>query len=131
MKAMSAEWTRTYENGSDYIESLGGVTWNAAPLPLPWHRCRTQTRGWIGPGYVERCPCGATRLSPAGLWLERNQTRKSRARKRREDRLPRARVTCRECGRPYEAAEGTRIAEQRQCGNCWAEMFIASGGERT
>jgi hypothetical protein len=126
---MSAEWVRTYENGSGYIESLGGVMWNKSPLPPRWHRCRPQTRGWLT-GYAERCACGATRLSPGGPWLERNQTRKARARKHREDRLPRARVTCWECGKLYEAAAGTRIAEQRQCGNCWAEMFIASGGER-
>lgn len=127
---MSAQWTLTYKSGFDYIESLGGVMWNKAPLPLPWHRCRTQTRGWIGPGYVERCPCGATRLSPAGPWIERNQTRQARARQRREGRLPRVQVTCQECGKPYEAPGGTPIAGQRQCNNCWAETFIASGGER-
>jgi hypothetical protein len=38
---MTAEWVRTYENGTDYIESLGGVMWHKATLPLRWHRCRS------------------------------------------------------------------------------------------
>jgi hypothetical protein len=127
---VSAEWVRTFENDGDYIESLGGVMWNDARLPLPWHRCRTRTRGRFGPDYVERCPCGAARMSPGGPWVERNETRKARARARREARLPRVQVTCGECGKPYEATVGTRRADQRLCDSCWGEAFVASGGKR-
>jgi hypothetical protein len=127
---LTAEWVRTFQNGPEYVESLGGVMWSNAPLPLPWHRCRPQTRAWLGLDYVERCPCGAARMSPDGPWLERNQTRKSRARRRREARLPRVQVTCRECGKAYEAGEGTRTAAQRLCSGCWAKEFVASGRER-
>ena len=128
LHTMTTQWTRAYENGTDYIESLNGVEWNKAPLPLPWHRCRTQTRGRLGFDYVERCACGATRLS--GHWIERNQTRKTRARKRKEDRLPRVQVACQECGSTYEAAKGSRMAAKKQCTDCWGAAFIKSNGKR-
>lgn len=118
------------ENGGDRAESLGGVLWADAPLPLPWHRCRAQTRGRFVRDYIERCACGAARMSPGGPWTERNQTRKGRVRARREARLPRVQVTCRQCGNLYEAAAGTPIAGQRLCNACWADAFTASGGER-
>lgn len=126
---VTAEWVRTYDNAPDYVESLGGVMWNDARLPLPWHRCRAQTRGFLSLDYVERCPCGAARMSPGGPWVSRNETRKSRARARREARLPRVQVTCRECGEQYEAAEGTPVAHDRLCNGCWAAAFAASRGE--
>lgn len=127
---MSAEWVRTYEDGADWSESIGGVMWNDAPLPRWWHRCRAQTRAQLGMGYAERCACGAASLTPAGPWLGRNQTRKARARVRREARRPRVQVTCGECGNPYEAAARTPEAAQRLCNGCWAEVFTAGGGER-
>ena len=68
-------WVRTYENGPDYIESAGGIDWCDAPLPRRFHRCRTQTRGWLRFSYVERCACGATRLRPGKFWIGRNERR--------------------------------------------------------
>jgi hypothetical protein len=126
----AATWIRSYQENLDYIESLSGIMWNDAPLPPRWHRCGAQTRGWISLNYIERCPCGATRLAPGGRWTERNQTRKSQARRRREDRLPRVQVTCLNCGNPYEAAAGTRQARQQQCTACWADLFVTSNGEQ-
>jgi hypothetical protein len=58
--------------------------------------------------------------------MERNQTRKGRANKRREDRLPRVKVTCRQCGKQYEAAQGSKRALARQCDDDWAAELIAS-----
>lgn len=125
------EWVTTHDLGEGLsnvtMESLGGVNWADAPLPSRWHRCTAQTRGWIGLDYTERCACGASRHE-RGPWIRKNETRKGQARERREDRLPRVQVTCRECGQGYEAAEGTRIARQRLCNNCWAGRFVGSGG---
>lgn len=121
-----SSWVRTHEDGAEYMESLGGVIWHDAPLPRSWHRCRPQTRGQMGYGYTERCACGAVRKSRNGPWLERNETRKSQARKRREALLPRVQVACRTCGNEYEAAEGTPRADARQCDGCWAGDFLSS-----
>lgn len=120
-------WVRTYENGADWTEHLGGVDWNKARLPLPLHRCRPQTRGQLDGHYVERCRCGAYRDGPSGPWVRRNETRRDRRRKRREDRLLRVTATCRDCGRSYEAAEGTLWAANRQCDGCWADEFTRMG----
>ena len=75
---MADTWVRTYENGLNYIESLGGVSWNDAGIPYPWHRCTAQTRGWISSGYIERCRCGAIRPDSVGPWAEKNQTLRAR-----------------------------------------------------
>jgi hypothetical protein len=125
----AAKWVRTYESDTGYLESLGGVLWNDARLPYLRHRCSAQTRGWFGLNYTERCACGAVRFSHQGPWAERNQTRKARRRQRREDRLPRVRVTCRECGGSYEAADGTPRARARQCDTCWGAALTAGLGE--
>lgn len=77
---MSGTWVRSYEKGSDYVESLGGVIWAEAPLPHWLHRCRVQTRGWIGLAYTERCPCGAMRTSPRSPWVSKNERRRARRR---------------------------------------------------
>jgi hypothetical protein len=66
------EWVRTYENGLNYSESLGGVVWAEAPVPARWHRCQPQTRGRIGPDYIERCACGAIRDGACGPWARKN-----------------------------------------------------------
>jgi hypothetical protein len=71
-------WVRTYEHGADYIESIDGTDWAHVPLPPRLHWCFPQTRGRFGLDYVERCACGAARLTPGGRWLEKNQTRKGR-----------------------------------------------------
>jgi hypothetical protein len=124
------DWVRVYEDSGYRIESLGGTNWNDAPLPRWWHRCRPQTRGWLDLDYVERCACGAIRLSPGDLWAERNQTRRARARTRRDERLPRVQVTCCECGQRYEAVPGSPAARTRQCDSCWVTTLIASAGKR-
>ena len=75
METMATEWVRTYQDGPEYLEHLGGVDWFDAPHPRRWHKCKPQTRGWMMDGYVERCTCGATRLFGDGPWMERNQRR--------------------------------------------------------
>jgi hypothetical protein len=120
-------WVRTYESGADYMESIGGVLWADASLPPRWHRCEPQTRRWMSLSYTERCACGAIRDRARGPWLDRNQTRKSRAKERREARMPREQVTCLGCGEQYEAAQGTPAARQRECGQCWADRFVRTG----
>jgi ribosomal protein S27AE len=127
---VTGNWVRTYENGLEYIESLGGVAWNDSEPPWSLHRCRPQTRGWMNANSVERCRCGATRLDGNSPWLERNQTRQHRKRRRQEDRLPRVTVTCQDCGKPYEAAGGTPVAREEMCSNCWATRFLASRAQR-
>lgn len=123
-----AEWVRTYEHGPEWVESLGGVTWGTGKLPGWLHRCKAQTRGWMGSGYVERCNCGAIRLATDDPWMQRNQTRIARRRKRRDDRKPRVPVTCRECGKSYECAKGSRRAREEQCDHCWGERLVAEQG---
>ena len=119
------EWVRTYEHDCDYIESVGGIAWQDAPLPYRWHRCRPQTRGWFGLNYTERCACGATRLDGRyGNWMEKNQTRRHRARDRRDERAPKETVTCRVCSKPYEAVAGSAIARERLCTDCWADRLV-------
>ena len=76
-EATAPEWVRTYEKGADYIECLGGVSWNDAPLPYPWHHCRAQMRGWMGLSYVERCACGAIRGSAREPWQDWRAGRRS------------------------------------------------------
>jgi hypothetical protein len=127
---MTETWVRTYDNGTDYIESLNGISWGDGALPRRWHRCRAQTRGWMNLDYVERCNCGATRLSPSGPWIHKNETRDSRERQKREDAKPRVTVICGTCGKPYEAAQGSQQAAERLCMTCWGEAFVASGGSR-
>jgi len=77
---MTETWVRTYDNGTDYIESLGGVDWGDGTIPRRWHRCRAQTRGQVQGGYTERCNCGASRPSKRGLWVGRNETRRDQTR---------------------------------------------------
>jgi hypothetical protein len=121
---MELEWVRTYEKGTDYIESIGGTNWSEGAVPFPWHRCEPQTRGYLDLSYVERCCCGAIRDRARGPWSDRNQTRRDRKRKRREAKMPREQVTCRECGQPYEAITGSVIAAERLCGQCWARNLV-------
>lgn len=56
------------------IEHLDGVKHSDAPRPRRWHRCRAQSRGYLGEGftYVERCACGALKIGRFGAWGERN-----------------------------------------------------------
>jgi len=58
------------------LEHRDGVPWWSAPLPRRWHRCRWQTRGWVGlSAGMERCACGAARY-PGRAWLFRNARRR-------------------------------------------------------
>lgn len=121
------EWREFGEFGCEnYIESLGGVDWNEAPLPYPWHRCAAQTRGWIGLSYTERCACGAIRMRNSGPWLERNQTRHHRQRDKRIKQAARVQVTCRTCGKEYETSALAPDANG-QCTSCWSDMFLRTG----
>src|ERR1022692_3959607 len=90
----TGNWVRTHESATTRIESLDGIEWGNGDPPRRWHRCRPQTRGWIGPDYTERCNCGAARMDPSGLWIHRNETRTARKKQQREDALPRVTVTC-------------------------------------
>jgi len=123
-------WVRTFENGADYIESLGGIAWADVPLPYPWHHCKPQTRGWFGLSYTERCACGAARLDGRGPWMEKNQTRRSRARQRRDERAPKETVACGICDKPYEAVAGSRQARERLCTSCWGDLLIRDHGTK-
>jgi hypothetical protein len=76
--ATEVSWVRTFEQGTDYIESVGGIDWAEAPLPPRLHWCFPQTRGYFGLHYTERCACGAIRLRRRGPWIEKNQTRRCR-----------------------------------------------------
>lgn len=51
-----------------------GVAWYQAVVPLPWHRCRSQTIAYDASfGIVHRCACGAIRAgTPPGRWIEHN-----------------------------------------------------------
>jgi len=124
-------WVCTHDHGGTRIESVDGIEWSKGEPPARWHRCRPQTRGWIGLDYTERCRCGAARMAPCGPWLNRNETRTARRKQQREDALPRVTVTCRDCGKPYEAAEGTSMALAAQCTDCWAIGFMRDAGYRT
>ena len=121
-------WIRKDIGNNNYTESLDGIDWADAPLPRRWHRCRAQTRGWIGLSYVERCPCGGTRLEPRGRWMEKNQTRRQRARRERDERAPKETVTCRTCGKPYEDVAGSAIVAERLCTRCWSNALLAAHG---
>jgi hypothetical protein len=91
--AVEEHWIREFENGAEYIEHLDGVPWYEAGVPGRWHRCKPRTRGLLhrpvtrrasepALDYVERCACGATRLDRVSPWMEKNQTRKARRRRR-------------------------------------------------
>lgn len=62
------------------LSHLNGVPWHEAPLPRRLHRCWPQTRVFLHLRRVDRCACGATRLDDHGLWIDKNETRKARAR---------------------------------------------------
>lgn len=76
-------WHTSYRDpaGLNYLEHLGGVPWNEAPLPSRFHRCTPQTRGFFGSSGVQRCACGAIRLRPVDRWSERNSRRRGHARR--------------------------------------------------
>lgn len=77
--ATDVQWVRRdFGNGLDYLESIDDVLWADAPLPPRLHRCRPQTRGWVGLDYVERCACGAARMSSRAPWVNKNETRQAR-----------------------------------------------------
>ena len=69
-------YVRTFQQGMDYLDDLGGVSWHEAPIPHRWHRCWKQTHGWFGLTEAYRCACGAIR-SHRG-WSERNSRRKAK-----------------------------------------------------
>lgn len=58
--------------------SREGVAWHDAPLPRLLHRCRAQTRGWVGFTQIERCACGAMRSSTFHWWSGYNTRRRFR-----------------------------------------------------
>jgi hypothetical protein len=123
-----AEWVRTYENGRDWMECLGGRAWGeGVRLPPRWHRCTAQTRASIKGELVARCDCGAMQFDGDGPWLKRNWTRGQARGKRREAALPRVGVVCGTCGKWYEAPEGSKLAAARLCTDCWMDQFLASG----
>jgi len=139
---MTEQWVRSHERGPDYVESLGGTPWHEAPLPRWWHRCAPRTRAqFAGSGnYVERCACGAARLGGDRPWLERNETRRARARARwAATWRHRGAACCRECGKPYEPGAGVALRPVKLdgswlCAGCgqhlrsWAEAFVLFGG---
>lgn len=74
-----AAWQESWDICRRRAETdLGIVHWNGAPwheasLPRRWHRCWAQTSSFS----VQRCPCGAMRMTGSCFWLERNSRRKS------------------------------------------------------
>lgn len=71
---MTGEYVEAFRSpdGRTLIEHLGGVSWSDAPIPLRFHKCKTQTRGWTN--YLtetRRCACGAVSLDGSD-WIERN-----------------------------------------------------------
>lgn len=59
--------------GQPYVAHLDDVPWYDAPLPRRWHRCRVQTRAYIGE-VVDRCACGAIRWN-GKRWHDRHLRR--------------------------------------------------------
>jgi hypothetical protein len=57
------------------MEHHEGVPWHQAPPPGWRHAHRAQTRAWIALEFVERCPCGATRISPFRTWTPEREPR--------------------------------------------------------
>jgi hypothetical protein len=115
------QWVRTYQDGYDFIESIGGVGWSDAGLPRRWHRCRPQTRGSVRHRYTERCACGGMRLAPNGPWLNHNETRRGRKRERRNATTRKVTVKCGSCGQPYEAPARSIMAKNKKCDRCWSK----------
>lgn len=54
------------------IQDKNGISWHEAPRPSRFHRCKAQTRGWIGFDLVERCRCGAIRRGRDRFWIHKN-----------------------------------------------------------
>lgn len=79
---MSTWIKREMPHNPDFdIEDLDGIDWLDAPTPSLFHRCKPQTKGWMGGvRYIQRCACGATRLSERGPWIGKNETRIARLR---------------------------------------------------
>jgi hypothetical protein len=53
------------------IQNLEGVWWHEAPKPSRWHKCWIQTVGYASFS-VQRCACGAARMSRWDRWVKRN-----------------------------------------------------------
>lgn len=59
------------------ISHRNGVPWWSAPMPRRLHRCSVQTAGWQGFHQVQRCACGAIRVTAGPwAWMNRNDRRK-------------------------------------------------------
>lgn len=57
------------------IRHLDGIPWHEAPLPRRFHRCRSQTQGWLTLiDFTRYCACGATKQS-GSRWTGRNSRR--------------------------------------------------------
>lgn len=70
----------TNDRSIDYNTHVDGIRWWEAPIPSIFHRCKTQTEGFLGGPLgdrVQRCACGAIRRNDGG-WFERNQRRRER-----------------------------------------------------
>lgn len=65
------QWDREWVGDLDYVEHRGSVWWHDTAVPRRWHRCRAQSRGWVGLNYYERCACGGLNINRWG-WVERN-----------------------------------------------------------
>ena len=125
---MTLQWIRTYESAAGYIESVCGVDWSEAGVPLRPHICYAQSRGRVGGHYVERCPCGAIRDTAHGPWAQRNETRKQRRQSRKLAKMPRISLTCRDCGNGYQVTAGGAFTSE-QCGTCWARGLVKQDGQ--
>jgi hypothetical protein len=68
---------------ADELEHRDGVPWwDADPGPRLLHRCKPQTKGWVGLRYVERCSCGA--FGPRPFFRIDPYPSRAKRRKRRE-----------------------------------------------
>lgn len=53
------------------VRHRDGAPWYEALVPRRWHRCRTQTSGYVRFTFFERCACGAVRID-GRAWIDRN-----------------------------------------------------------
>ena len=71
------DFPRGYISSND-IKHLDGIPWHEAPLPPRFHRCKPQTKGWVGFSQVNRCACGAIKdVGTQRGWCEKNSRRKA------------------------------------------------------
>jgi ribosomal protein S27E len=110
-------------NSEQPDEHRDDIEWWRAPLPRRWHRCTPWTTAFVDGERVERCACGALRVSCRGC------TQLHVAFK--------LRVSCRSCGqwlernsRQYVCDEHERAAAHQRVDQLLDEWQLASAARR-